>query len=237
MNFQLTEEQQMIRDTARKFAQEVLKKEVIERDRDMRHPTEETKQMGELGFLGMMTSEQYGGGDMDTISYVLVMEELSKIDASAAVIVSVCNSLVNWGLEKYGTEAQKQKYLVPLAKGEKIGGTDKGQKFLGDYVASTGPAAKAIKPLRLLTSGEGNEAQKKKAMDELAGMSGNAKNGEVVVEANEKITARKAKQLEEEGLKEILLQDEQLAGQYLASDVIDEKSGLVLFEEGVVGAA
>jgi len=121
MNFELTEEQKLIRDTARKFAQEVLKKEVIERDRDMRHPTEEIKQMAELGFLGMMVDEKYGGGGMDSLSYVLAMEEISKIDASCSVIMSVCNSLVNWGIEKFGTEEQKQKYLVPLAKGEKIG--------------------------------------------------------------------------------------------------------------------
>jgi alkylation response protein AidB-like acyl-CoA dehydrogenase len=121
MNFQLTEEQILIRDSARRFAQDVLKKEVIERDREMRYPTAEVKQMAELGFLGMTTNEKYGGGGMDTLSYVLVMEELSKVDASCSVVVSVCNSLVNWGLEKYGTEEQKQKYLVPLAKGEILG--------------------------------------------------------------------------------------------------------------------
>jgi alkylation response protein AidB-like acyl-CoA dehydrogenase len=121
MNFQLTEEHLAIKEAARKFTQDVLKKEVIERDRDMRHPTEELKQMGEMGFLGMMVAEQYGGGGMDTISYVLAMEEISKLDASASVAMSVNNSLVCWGLEKYGTEAQKQKYLVPLAKGEVLG--------------------------------------------------------------------------------------------------------------------
>jgi alkylation response protein AidB-like acyl-CoA dehydrogenase len=121
MNFQLTEEHLSIKEAARKFTQEVLKKEVIERDRDMRHPTEELKQMGEMGFMGMMVNEKYGGGGMDTLSYVLAMEEISKLDSSASVAMSVNNSLVCWGLEKYGTEEQKQKYLVPLAKGEVLG--------------------------------------------------------------------------------------------------------------------
>ncbi len=121
MDFQLSEEHLQVRDTARKFAQEVLKKGVIERDRDMIHPTEFLKQMGELGFMGMMVDPKYGGGGMDTISYVLAMEELSKIDASSSVAMSVNNSLVCWGLEAFGSEEQKQKYLVPLAKGEVLG--------------------------------------------------------------------------------------------------------------------
>jgi len=121
MYFDLTEEQQMIRQAARDFAQTELKPGVIERDEHQKFPTEQVKMLGELGFLGMMVSPEYGGSGMDTISYVLVVEELSKIDASAAVVVSVNNSLVCYGLEKYGTEEQKQKYLVPLAKGEKIG--------------------------------------------------------------------------------------------------------------------
>ncbi|MCO5232696.1 MAG: acyl-CoA dehydrogenase [Chitinophagales bacterium] len=121
MNFQFTEEQLMIRDMARNFAQNVLKKEVIERDRDMIYPTNEVKQMAELGFLGMMVDPKYNGGGLDTTSYVLAMEELSKVDASASVIVSVNNSLVCWGLEKYGTEAQKEKYLKRLASGECLG--------------------------------------------------------------------------------------------------------------------
>lgn len=121
MHFQFTEEQLMIRDMARNFAQNVLKPGVIERDRDMIHPTEEVKQMAELGFLGMMVDPQYNGGGLDTISYVLAMEELSKVDASASVIMSVNNSLVCWGLEKYGTEEQKQKYLTRLASGECLG--------------------------------------------------------------------------------------------------------------------
>jgi len=121
MNFQLSEEQISVRDAARDFAQNVLKPGVIERDKNQTFPAEEIKQLGELGFLGMMVDPKYGGGGMDTISYVLAMEEISKIDASASVVMSVNNSLVCWGLEKYGNEDQKQKYLVPLAKGEVIG--------------------------------------------------------------------------------------------------------------------
>ena len=121
MNFELTEEQIAVRDAARDFAQNVLKPGVIERDRDQKFPAEEIKMLGELGFMGMMVDPKYGGSGMDTISYVLAMEEISKVDASASVCMSVNNSLVCWGLEKYGTEEQKQKYLVPLAKGEIIG--------------------------------------------------------------------------------------------------------------------
>ncbi len=121
MHFELSEEQKMIRQAARDFAQAELKPGVIERDEHQKFPAEQVKKLGELGFLGMMVSPQYGGSGMDAISYVLVMEELSKIDASASVVVSVNNSLVCYGLEKYGSEEQKQKYLVPLAKGEKIG--------------------------------------------------------------------------------------------------------------------
>jgi len=121
MHFEFTEEQLMIRQAARDFAQTELKPGVIERDEHQKFPAEQVKKLGELGFLGMMVSPHYGGSGMDAISYVLVMEELSKVDASASVVVSVNNSLVCYGLEKYGSEAQKQKYLVPLAKGEVIG--------------------------------------------------------------------------------------------------------------------
>ena len=121
MELQLTEEHEMIRQAARDFAQSELLPGVIERDEQQRFPAEQIKKLGELGFMGMMVSPEYGGGGMDTISYVLAMEELSKVDASASVVVSVNNSLVCWGLEKFGSEEQKQKYLVPLAKGEKIG--------------------------------------------------------------------------------------------------------------------
>ena len=121
MNFQLTEEHLMIKQAARDFAQNVLKPGVIDRDREMRYPYEEVKQMGELGFLGMMVSPEYGGGGMDTMSYVLAMEEISKVDSSCSVIMSVNNSLVCWGLEQFGTEEQKRKYLPDLAAGKKIG--------------------------------------------------------------------------------------------------------------------
>ncbi|MBP6272872.1 MAG: acyl-CoA dehydrogenase [Fluviicola sp.] len=121
MNFELTEEQKAVRDAARDFAQNVLKPGVIERDRDQRFPTEEVKQLGELGFMGMMVDPKYGGGGMDTMSYALAMEEISKVDASTSVCMSVNNSLVCWGLEKFANEEQKQKFLVPLATGEKIG--------------------------------------------------------------------------------------------------------------------
>src|SRR4051812_21186924 len=121
MHFQLSEEHLMIQKAARDFAQNELKAGVIERDEHEKFPAEQVKKMGELGFLGMMVDEKYGGGGMDTISYVLAMEEISKVDASASVVMSVNNSLVCWGLQEYGTEEQKQKYLVPLAKGEIIG--------------------------------------------------------------------------------------------------------------------
>jgi alkylation response protein AidB-like acyl-CoA dehydrogenase len=121
MNIEFTEEHIAVRDAARDFAQNVLKPGVIERDEKQQFPTEEIKQLGELGFLGMMVSPEYGGGGMDTVSYVLAMEEISKVDASCSVIMSVNNSLFCWGLEKFGTEEQKQKFLVPCAKGEKIG--------------------------------------------------------------------------------------------------------------------
>ncbi|TNE55583.1 MAG: acyl-CoA dehydrogenase [Bacteroidetes bacterium] len=121
MNFDLTEEHIAVRDAARDFAQNVLKPGVIERDNEQRFPAEEIKQLGELGFMGMMVDPKYGGGGMDTLSYVLAMEEISKIDASVSVCMSVNNSLVCWGLEKFGSEEQKMKYLVPLASGQKIG--------------------------------------------------------------------------------------------------------------------
>lgn len=121
MKFELSEEHLSVQKAARSFAQEALKPGVIERDTHQKFPAEQIKQLGQLGFLGMMVDPKYGGGGMDTISYVLAMEEISKIDASASVVMSVNNSLVCWGLEQFGTEEQKQKYLAPLAKGEIIG--------------------------------------------------------------------------------------------------------------------
>ena len=121
MDFRLTEEQRAVRDAAREFAQNDLWDGVIERDNAQQYPTEQVRTMGELGFMGMMVSEKYGGGGMDTVSYVLAMEEISKVDPSCSVIMSVNNSLVCWGIEKFGSEEQKQKYLPRLASGEIVG--------------------------------------------------------------------------------------------------------------------
>ncbi|WP_194767388.1 acyl-CoA dehydrogenase [Tamlana sp. I1] len=121
MDFNLSEEHIMIRDAARDFAQTELLPGVIERDNNQHFPDTLVKKMGELGFLGVMVDPKYGGSGMDAISYVLIMEELSKIDASASVIVSVNNSLVCYGLETYGTEEQKENYLTKLATGEFLG--------------------------------------------------------------------------------------------------------------------
>ena len=121
MDFSYTEEQIAVRDAAREFAQTELLPGVIERDNLQQFPKEQIKKMAELGFLGMMVDPKYNGGGMDTVSYVLAMEEISKVDASSSVVMSVNNSLVCWGLEKYGTESQKEKYLKRLATGEILG--------------------------------------------------------------------------------------------------------------------
>ena len=121
MDFNLSEEHIMIRDAARDFARTELLPGVIERDEKQQFPNKLVKKMGDLGFMGIMVDPKYGGSGMDAVSYVLIMEELSKIDASASVIVSVNNSLVCYGLETYGTEEQKQKYLTKLATGEFVG--------------------------------------------------------------------------------------------------------------------
>lgn len=121
MNFEFNETHLMIRETARKFAEEELAPSADERDEKELFPFEAVKKMGELGFMGMMVSEKYGGAGLDTVAYVLAMEEISKVDASAGVIMSVNNSLVCWGIETYGTEEQKEKYLRDLAAGRKLG--------------------------------------------------------------------------------------------------------------------
>jgi len=121
MDFKYTEEHEMIRQAARDFAKTELLPGVIERDNKQEFPAEQIKKLGELGFMGMMASPEYGGGGMDTISYIIAMEELSKVDASASVVVSVNNSLVCWGLDTYGTSEQKEKYLSQLTTGEKLG--------------------------------------------------------------------------------------------------------------------
>lgn len=121
LDFTYTEEHKAVQEAARDFAQMQLKPGVIDRDINMAYPTEQIREMADMGFLGMMVSEKYGGGGMDALSYVIAMEEISKIDNSCSVIMSVNNSLVCWGLETYGSEEQKQKYLTKLATGEWIG--------------------------------------------------------------------------------------------------------------------
>ena len=131
MQFQLSEEHLMIQRAARDFAQNQCLPGVIERDENQKFPKEQIKLLAELGFMGMMVDPQYGGAGMDTISYVLAMEEISKIDASVSVCMSVNNSLVCWGLEAYGNEEQKQKYLSPLAQGKKDG-----ELYIGAFLLS-----------------------------------------------------------------------------------------------------
>lgn len=121
MNFQLTEDQLLIQESAKDFAENEIAPSAVQRDKEAAFPYDIVKKLGELGFMGMMVSPEYGGAGLDTISYVLAMIEISKVDASCGVIMSVNNSLVCYGLEKYGSEFIKQKYLVPLAKGEKLG--------------------------------------------------------------------------------------------------------------------
>jgi len=121
MDFEFTEEQKMIRQSARDYAQRELIKDVLERDAKAEYPTHHVKALAELGFLGMLVDTKYDGGGMDTVSYVLAMEEISKVDSSVAVIMSVNNSLVCYGIEAFGTEDQKERFLKPLASGKKIG--------------------------------------------------------------------------------------------------------------------
>jgi alkylation response protein AidB-like acyl-CoA dehydrogenase len=131
MQFQLSEEHMMIQKAARDFARNECLPGVIERDEHQKFPKEQVLKLAELGFMGMMVDPAYGGSGMDTISYVLAMEEISKIDASVSVCMSVNNSLVCWGLEAYGNEAQKQKYLTPLAQGRKDG-----ELYIGAFLLS-----------------------------------------------------------------------------------------------------
>jgi len=131
MIFQLNEEQLMIQKAARDFAQNECLPGVIERDEKQKFPKEQVLKLADLGFLGMMVDPKYGGAGMDTVSYVLAMEEISKIDASVSVVMSVNNSLVCYGLQEYGTEEQKQKYLTPLAQGKKDG-----ELYIGAFMLS-----------------------------------------------------------------------------------------------------
>jgi alkylation response protein AidB-like acyl-CoA dehydrogenase len=131
MNFQLSEEQLMIQQAARDFAQNQCLPGVIERDEKQQFPYEQVMKLADLGFLGMMVNPAYGGAGLDTVSYVLAMEELSKVDASTSVCMSVNNSLVCYGLQEFGTEEQKQKYLTPLAQGKKDG-----KLYIGAFMLS-----------------------------------------------------------------------------------------------------
>src|SRR3954470_21209220 len=131
MLFQFTEEQLMIKQAARDFAVNECLPGVIERDELQKFPKEQIQKLADLGFMGMMVKPEYGGSGMDTISYVLAMEEISKIDASVSVCMSVNNSLVCWGIEYFGTEEQKQKYLSHLARGEK-----EGELYIGAFLLS-----------------------------------------------------------------------------------------------------
>ena len=142
MNLDLKEEHIAVRDAARDFAQNVLKPTIIERDNAQRFATDEIKQLGELGFMGMMVDEKYGGGGMDTVSYAIAMEEISKVDASVSVCMSVNNSLVCAGLQKYGSEFQKEKYLRPLASGKKIGAFCLSEPEAGSDATSQATTAK-----------------------------------------------------------------------------------------------
>jgi acyl-CoA dehydrogenase len=153
LNFELSEEQLAVRDAARDFAQNVLKPEVIERDREQRFPKEEIWQLGELGFLGMMVDPKYGGGGMDTISYVLAMEEISKVDASTSVVMSVNNSLVCWGLEQFGTEEQKQKYLGMLCNGLR----DDGRPHMAAYAVTEPGAGSDVQGVKARATKQGDK--------------------------------------------------------------------------------
>src|SRR5215213_677767 len=151
MDFQLTEEQLMIQQAAKDFARNECLPGVIERDEKMQFPREQIMKLAELGFLGMMVSTQYGGSGLDTISYVLAMEEISKVDASVSVCMSVNNSLVCYGIEAFGTEEQKQKYLTPLARGKKDG-----ELYTGAFLLSEPEAGSDATSQRTLAEDKGD---------------------------------------------------------------------------------
>jgi len=152
MNFELSSEQKLIRDSARDFANNELLPGVIERDELKQFPQSQIKRMGEMGFMGMMVNPKYGGGGMDTVSYILAMEEISKIDASCSVIMSVNNSLVCWGIEKYGTDEQKNKFLPELASGKIIGAFCLSEPEAGSDATSQKTTAKDMGDHYLLNS-------------------------------------------------------------------------------------
>lgn len=151
MEFSYTAEHKMLRQTVRKFAEQELASDAQQRDAEERFPTEQVKKMAELGFMGIMVAPQYGGGGMDTVSYCILIEELSRVDASAGVICSVNNSLVCAGIEEFGTEAQKQQYLVPLAKGHKLGAFCLSEPSTGSDASSLQTTAKRAGKDWLLT--------------------------------------------------------------------------------------
>lgn len=151
MQFQLSEEQLMIRQAARDFAQQECLPGVIERDEHQKFPYDQVYKLAELGFMGMMVDPKYGGSGMDTVSYVLAMEEISKIDASVSVCMSVNNSLVSWGLEAYGNEEQKQKYLTPLAQGRKDG-----KLYIGAFLLSEPEAGSDATSQRTIAEDKGD---------------------------------------------------------------------------------
>src|ERR1700740_416936 len=151
MQFQLSEEHLMIRQAARDFARNECLPGVIERDEKQKFPKEQILKLADLGFLGMMVDPKYGGAGMDTVSYVLAMEEISKIDASVSVVMSVNNSLVCFGLQEYGTEQQKQKYLTPLAQGKKGG-----ELYIGAFMLSEPEAGSDATPQRTIAEDKGD---------------------------------------------------------------------------------
>src|SRR5918995_1571136 len=151
MIFELSEEQSMIQKAARDFAQSECLPGVIERDEKQQFPREQIMKLADLGFMGMMVKPEYGGAGMDTVSYVLAMEEISKIDASVSVVMSVNNSLVCYGLQAFGTEEQKQKYLTPLAQGRKDG-----ELYIGAFLLSEPEAGSDATSQRTLAEDKGD---------------------------------------------------------------------------------